>query len=80
MDIEKNKKWLARINSAIRFQGEYEDDEFSFFSNELYQQWKEEEPNIDEILDYVIFMIDREYMADGEVEEEINERLGRKMK
>ncbi|MCI5091309.1 hypothetical protein [Phaeodactylibacter sp.] len=42
-----------------------------------YERWKEEEDDIDEILDYVVAALDSEYEAERYIKEEINRRINR---
>lgn len=73
---ERKTHWLMRIFSLIRRSEETSGHYVHLFSRGNYQAWKEEEPQIDEILDYVIDVIDKEFGAGGEMNKKINEALG----
>jgi hypothetical protein len=50
---EKKKYWLASTHKGMRTQGEAFGDEYSEFSKKWYDFAIENEPNFDEIFDYV---------------------------
>lgn len=71
---EKKGYWLHSVMLQMRFQGEWGLDEYSMFTPENYAEWLEIEPEIDQILDFVI-----EHIPDDteSVRAEINQRLQR---
>ncbi|HLP87003.1 MAG TPA: hypothetical protein VK184_00125 [Nostocaceae cyanobacterium] len=73
---EKKGYWLSNIMLQMRFQGESGLDEYSFFTPDNYAKWRAEEPDFDQILDFVIENIPDDT---DEVRTEINRRLGRNL-
>ncbi len=51
---EKQGFWLHNTMMQMRFQGESGYDEYAFFTPENYDDWLAKEPDIDQILDFVI--------------------------
>ena len=72
---EKKLYWLKKLLELIRQTGGVANDFLQVFSRSNYERWKEEEDDIDEILDYVVAALDSEYEAEGSIEEEINRRI-----
>jgi hypothetical protein len=71
---EKQAYWLHNIMLQMRIQGESGLDEYAFFTPENYAEWQNQEPNFEQILDFVI-----ENLPDDteNVRAKINKRLGR---
>lgn len=73
---EKQGFWLHNTMMQMRFQGESGYDEYAFFTPENYADWLAKEPDIDQILDFVIENIPDDTET---VRAEINQRLGRSL-
>ncbi|BAZ28648.1 hypothetical protein NIES4074_10820 [Cylindrospermum sp. NIES-4074] len=71
---EKQGFWLHNTMLQMRFQGESGYDEYAFFTPENYDDWLAKEPEIDQILDFVIENIPDDTET---VRAQINQRLGR---
>ena len=60
----------------MRMPGESGFDEYSIFNKESYEEWKQREPQIDIMLDYVIRTLPFDRTAD-EVREIVDRAIGR---
>ncbi len=73
---EKQVFWVEYIYRSMRMRGEPGFDEYSIFNKESYEEWKQREPQIDIMLDYVIRTLPFDRTAD-EVREIVDRAIGR---
>jgi len=73
---ERKKLWSRSFYHQIRWQAEsVGGDEFYMFNPSSYKEWKNKDPRIDEILEYVINGLDDLYTAEGELALDLWARL-----
>lgn len=78
LSLERRKEvWCANIERSTMIDCDDKGSPYFLLSKENYQRWKKEYADMDEILDYVLRILDSYEGGDGELVKELNRQMGR---
>lgn len=74
---ERKDRWCANIERSTRIECDDDGSPYYLLTKENYELWKKKFADMDEILDYVLAVLDSYEGGDGELVKELNEQMGR---
>jgi len=75
-DNEKASYWAGKFHRWMRLCGEDGLEEVDFFEAKIFQQFRDEEPNIDKLMSIILTQLATAWMYDiGKFFLQVNERL-----
>lgn len=76
-DFQKASYWAGKFHRWMRWAGEDGLDEIDFFESKIFEQFRKEEPNIDDLMPLILTELAKVWMFDvDEFFEKVNKRLG----
>lgn len=74
---ERKDVWTQNIYRSTRIECDDDGSPYYLLTKENYELWKKKFADMDEILDYVLAVLDSYEGGDGELVKELNEQMGR---